>query len=163
MRISGVAAALGLALATTACSSSSDDGAAETNGLVCGEKELKVAGTLDGVAVNLMPSVTGYAFQNKYNDEPGSANATTAQGAFALEFNKSLFDGESGPARGSFSDTDGALSVGNCETGDFVSTLTMDEDGNGLHFTLRGLQREPYCNGAVVAGELSGCLGFSQF
>jgi hypothetical protein len=163
MRILGVAAALSLGLGTMACSSSSDDGSPETNGLACGENQLKVTGAVDGADVNLVRSVTTYAFQNKFTDDPGSADASTAQGTLSLEFNKSLFDGESGPARGSFTDTEGALAVGNCETGDFVSALSMDADGNGVHFTLRSLKREPYCTGAAAAGDLSGCLGFMRF
>jgi hypothetical protein len=43
-----------------------------------------------------------------------------------------------------------------------ISTLVVDADGNGVHFTLRDLSDEPYCGGAAVTGELSGCLGFGN-
>jgi len=160
MKTLGVVGATILALVTTACSSSSDGPATPT--LACGSQELKVSGTLDGEGFDLVRRGSGYAFTNKIGADPGTMDVSSPQGALSIEFNKLIANGASGPARGSFTDTEGALSVGNCESGDFVSTLSADADGNGVHFTLRNLSREPYCGGAAVSGELSGCFGFTR-
>ena len=146
-------------LLLTACGSP-DDG---NPGITCGEEQLKVVGTIDGVDVSLTRATTYYTFVNKLGDAPGTMDASTAQGMFSLEFNTLTADGQSSPARGSLVDSEGPLSVGNCETGEFSSTLTMDANGKGLHFTLRALHREPYCSAAAVTGELGGCMGFKKF
>jgi hypothetical protein len=155
MRILGTIAVLLL----TACGSSDDD----NPGIACGEEQLKVTGTIDGLDVSLTRATTSYTFINKLGDAPGAMDASTEQGILSLEFNTSTANGQSSPARGSLVDAEGSLSVGNCATGEFSSTLTMDASGNGIHFTLRALHREPYCSAAAVTGELGGCMGFKKF
>jgi hypothetical protein len=162
MKKLGVVGATFLALSTAACGSSDDDSAASAPTVSCNPQELKVSGTLDGTQVELVRATSGYAFVNKISASPGSADVTTPQGSLSLEFNKLVANGQSGPARGSFVDSEGALSIGNCETGDFVSTISMDAGGSAFHFTLRGLRHEPYCSGAAVVGELNGCVASSQ-
>jgi hypothetical protein len=159
MRAAGLILGWLLAMGLVGCGDAAGDAAK----LTCAPKELRVAGMADGNDVNLVRPVTTYAFANKLGAAgPGTVDASTAQGSLSLEFDMLTIDGGTSTARGSVVDADSSLSIGNCATGNFVSTLTVDADGNGVHFTLRNLNHEPYCGGAAVTGALSGCLGFSN-
>jgi len=147
----------------TGCGSDDADanGGNTTASLSCAAKQLKAAGNINGQALSVERGVTNYRFENKLTTAPGRVSATTANGSLLIEFNRLTADGQSSPARGNF--TDDTLSIGNCETGDFVSTLTADADGNGVHFTLKQLVEAPYCSGDATTGaELSGCVGFER-
>jgi hypothetical protein len=148
-----------VALAVAGCGGGTDDG----QRLTCGQEELRLEGTVDGATVSVVRATMGYAFANKLGDAPGTVDATTAQGQLAIEFSQLTADGGHSPARGAIVDSEVALDVGNCETEGFVSTLDLDADGNGAHFTLRQLKHAPYCTGAAATGQLSGCLGFKIF
>jgi hypothetical protein len=160
MRSPGTAWALALALALVGCVGAAPGGAPS---VTCGEKELRVEGTLDGTDVSLVRSVDSYAFTNKLDATlPGTVEASSAEVTFLLEFDSLVFEGGSSAARGSLMDIPQGLAFGNCETGGFVSTLHKDADGGGVHFTLRELSHEPFCGGRAVPGELNGCLGFAD-
>ena len=56
----------------------------------------------------------------------------------------------------------GGVHAGNCDTGEEVSTYSMDKDGDGATFVLRGLHSDPYCSSPELSGAIAGCLRFSQ-
>jgi hypothetical protein len=158
MRTNALLGGLILLSSVSACGGSDDD-APVGGGLTCAPSELRVKGKLDGVDVSLVRPTNGYAFINKLSaDSLGTLDVATEQGSLSLEFNMLTANGDSSPARGSLVDAEGSLSVGNCESGDFASTIAIDADGDGVHFTLRSLHREPYCTGAAASGQLDGCV-----
>jgi hypothetical protein len=111
--------------------------------------------------IDFTEMVTTYAFANKFGGAPGTLDAMTGAGKLSLEFNQLTANGDSSPARGSITEA-GLLDVGNCATGDFVSTMTVAADGNGATFVLRQLNRNPYCGQQPVTGELRGCVGYNN-
>lgn len=51
------------------------------------------------------------------------------------------------------------LVAGNCNIDSFVSTLRFDDDEmTSGTFTLRGLHEQPFCDGALFTGVISGCF-----
>jgi len=146
------------------CSGSSDrsDSNGTGDALTCAPKELRVRGQIDDVPVDLEETTTGYSFENKVLEPPGSLRAPFATGRLELEFDKLTPNGGSSTARGFLRETDMGLSVGNCDTGAFVSSLSISDDGTTIHFTLRQLAHEPYCSGSAAKGELTGCFAFEK-
>ena len=104
----------------------------------------------------------GHSFVNALGGR-GMLDVTTDQGALSIEFDGLVSNGGSTSAFGWFQDDELALDVGNCETGGLVSTLSIDDDGDGGSFVLRDLRRAPYCDGEAVPGELSGCFRYRPF
>jgi len=165
MRAFEIGTMLLMGLALSACSGDGEDGAAE---LACEASQLRYSGKLDDRQFDITRVVGNYRFENKLSASPGRLVAswsTQTVGDWQLEisFDQLLANGESGPARGWLGDPDEALEVGNCETGELVSTLSMDGDGDGAHFVLSGLRTgQPFCTGPLHVGELRGCIGFSE-
>jgi hypothetical protein len=127
----------------------------------CADGELRVVGSIDGEEVNIVRKVIEHRFVSK-SGELGTVDARTAKGTLSMVFEGVMVaDSASSDARGAFVDAEGAISVGNCETGDLVSSLTRYEDREGFDFSLRDLHREPYCTGAEVSGVLNGCMSFN--
>jgi len=126
----------------------------------CGNGEVTVSGTIAGAMVAVRHREQGHSFINALGDLRGTLDVTTDQGALSLEFDELVPNGGSASAFGWFQDGDLGLDVGNCETGGFVSTLWLDDDGEGGSFVLRELRRAPYCDGEPVTGELSGCFRY---
>ena len=73
-----------------------------------------------------------------------------------VEWPTLVVNGDSVEARGTLEDA--GISAGNCLTGPFPSTLTMDAEGGGGTFVLRGLLSEPFCGGAALEGQIVGCF-----
>jgi hypothetical protein len=148
-------------LVLAACSGGSDSNAPGGD-LACAPKQLRVQGHIDDMPVDLDEAASNYVFENKIGDAPGNLTASFATGQLKLEFDKLTPDGGSSDARGFLQETGSALSVGNCETGAFVSSLSISSDGKTIHFALTHLAHEPYCSGASVTGELGGCFAFEK-
>ena len=152
-----------LALPLTGCGGDDDDGAPPEGTPACGDGELAVRGILDGQEIMLRHRERGHTFVNKLGAENGTLDVTTEQGALSLEFGELVPHGASTSAFGWFQDAGRDLDVGNCDTDGFVSTLRIDDDGDGVTFVLRDLRRAPYCGGAAVTGELAGCFRYQSF
>ena len=104
---------------------------------------------------------TSYAFVNAFGGNGTLDVELAGGGALHLEWPELVADGDTVDARGWFRVTAGvtAIDVGNCLTGSsFSGEMTVDGDGQGGRFVLRDLHSAPYCSGASVAGELSGCF-----
>jgi hypothetical protein len=139
----------------------------------CQPGELKVIGTLDGTAIsqNLSPITSGFGQPYTGADGPkeGSYSAGILDGSghpitvVKVAFSKVVVNGGTTDARGyvDFTPLSGP-SAGNCETGGFDSTLSMNPDGNGGTFILRNLNASPYCSGAAKDGVLAGCFEFAN-
>lgn len=141
-----------------------DDGdSAPANTPTCGDGEVAVNGTIAGQTVAVRHAEQGHSFINKLGDDNGTLDMTSDQGALSLEFDQLVPHGGRTSAFGWFQDSDLGLDVGNCETGGFVSTLWIDDDGDGGRFVLRDLRRAPYCDGEAVTGELAGCFRYRPF
>lgn len=118
----------------------------------CAPGEVAVSALLDGVSVTDRARFQRYFFRQ-------------FQSLVTLDIDESpiilhlewpvLRFGESVPARG-WSRGPG-FDVGHCWDEAFPGTITVDADGNGGSFLLRGLHRPPYCSGPTVRGALAGC------
>ena len=134
----------------------------------CQSGQLKITGTVDQTQVVQTLSPNGGYFQNGGIDtgsgpQDGKYIAELTQNGsqvpvVQLTFKKLVADGQSADALG-FVDLSsvGGPNVGNCETGDLVSTISIDADGNGGTFVIRDLHDSPYCSGASRSGALAGC------
>jgi hypothetical protein len=150
------AAAVVLVLALAGCSSDNSTNSRPT--LVCDVKQLRLQGSIDDAPIDISETASGFFFANKVSAAPGSLGVTLASGDFKLEFDTLTAFGGKSAARGFIKHEPSALSVGNCETGPFPSTMSISSDGNTISFSLNNLLQEPYCGGQAVAGSLSGCF-----
>jgi len=151
-----------LALGAAACGGSSGDSGNAGASLTCAPKQLRVQGSIDGMPIDINEMATGYAFVNKLGDSPGSLDAPLTNGELKIEFDTLTPFGGKSSARGFIKDGGASLSVGNCETGPFSSTMSISSDGNTMSFSLTQLVWEPYCGGQAATGDLSGCFGMGH-
>jgi hypothetical protein len=126
--------------------------------LTCELEQLRLRGSIDDAPIDISETASGFAFANKVTAAPGSLDVTIASGDFKLEFDMLTAFGGTSPARGFIKHDPSALSVGNCETGPFPSTMSISSDGNTINFSLSKLLHEPYCSGKAATGTLSGCF-----
>jgi hypothetical protein len=127
----------------------------------CAAGEVAITGTVGDIHYDDRRAANPSVFVNAINSEDGSYQAGSSDGGtfVKLTFHELLIDGHSVPARGFVDLSDnGGPNVGNCETGDLPSTISMDADGNGGTFVLRDLHDSPYCSGASRQGALAGCF-----
>ncbi|MBN2494735.1 MAG: hypothetical protein JXR96_09115 [Deltaproteobacteria bacterium] len=154
-----------IALLAAACGTSSSplpDGgtdAAED----CAAAELRAAGSLDGEPADLALEVAGAYL---VNEGCGGAEVCYLNlyiqggGRLRLEWDAPLELGQSAAAAGSLNlAAQGGPNAGNC-SGDLASELTLGE--LRVDFRLRGLHAAPYCSGASVEGEISGCATWQE-
>jgi hypothetical protein len=102
-----------------------------------------------------------YAFVNAFGGNGTLDVELAGGGALHLEWPELVAGGGTVEARGWFRVTAGvtAIDVGNCDTSaTFGGEMTVDGDGQGGRFVLRDLHSAPYCSGASITGELSGCF-----
>ena len=147
-------------LLLSGCGSGSDN--ADGGDLTCSAAEFKVAGNAGGTPVSEIMAVAGQALFNVPGDNGCYVNVYfDGGGRLRLEWENTLPDGLSAPASGSVNlETHGSINLGNCSGAGFVSEISMET--NGVSFVLHNLREAPYCSGAAVSGELSGCAGFKE-
>ncbi len=148
----------------TGGTSSGVGGGAGGNGMSCASEQMRVWGQLNGEAIDLQGAVTGHMI---------SLGATTVQGDgfdLYLESAGNWVSGGTEPARGSVTDLNvgGLDDIGNCGDDPFTGSRTVDEDGDGAHFTLSQFTEGPvttdgyplgdFCGSTPVEGELTGCF-----
>jgi hypothetical protein len=117
-----------------------------------------VQGSIDDMPVDISATASGYSFANKISADPGSLHVLVPGGLFDLEFDKLTPYGGSSAARGVVQAYDTGLSVGNCESSGFPSSMHISDDGNTIVFTLVQLAHAPYCNATPARGQLQGCF-----
>lgn len=132
----------------------------------CNPGEVRVTGNVDSTQVVHQVSSDSNVFVNAVNNQDGELAVSTSSGGAEhklvdFKFHDLLIDGQEVSARGFVDLTlQSGPNVGNCETGDYVSSISMDKDGNGGTFVLRSMHDSPYCSGAEHKGALAGCFRF---
>ena len=148
---------LAVLLATAACGDSDPEAPR------CNAGEIGVSGIVGDTLHVVKASWKSYGFVNAFGGN-GSFDADfmlDGDGKLHLEWPELVANGSRVEARGTLEagNTTDALKVGNCLQGsDFSGTMTVDNDGEGGTFVLRGLRMPPYCGGAAVDGSLAGCF-----
>lgn len=126
----------------------------------CATTEFRVCGVLDGADIDEHLVVAGQRLVNEPGDEGCYLNLYfEGGGRLRLEWADTLLPDESCDASGSVNlAAQGGINVGDCDDDGPSSRITMLADG--VEFELHELRQAPYCTGAPVAGELSGCARF---
>ena len=142
-----------LALAVAACGGGDDEPSCEAMTVVVNRP--------DRPEMPFTYTSSSYAFVNAFGGNGTLDVELVGGGAFHLEWPELVANGSRVEARGWFRVTAGvtAIDLGNCLSGtSFSGEMTVDGDGQGGSFVMRDLHSAPYCTGASVPGELSGCF-----
>lgn len=117
--------------------------------------------SLDGGAASGEGRATfsGFIFFNAINGEPGGLAVGDSSGpdgeGIRLEFDQLIAIGR-GSARTRGQIKLGDLEAGNCETGEFVGSISQPTDDLWL-FTLVDLHAAPFCDGPAFSGSFAAC------
>jgi hypothetical protein len=147
-------------LAAAACGSGGADMGAGNNAAVCVPYELTLAGELDGQSVAVQVDVSSLFQQIS---PPYTLDASYADGAVHLQWNKPLPIGQTTPVTGTIVMPAGSPHAGEtiCAGSGTVTDQSATDGGvfDNYLFTLRTLSIGPTCPGAALAGEIDGCAG----
>jgi hypothetical protein len=151
------------ALAASACGSGGNSGPdGGDGGLTCGPLAFALQGEVEGQPVAEQATVAGQALVNVPSGTlPCSLNLYfEGGGRLRLEWAQTAPNDTPTPATGSINlEAHGKLNYGACDTEGYLSEMTLLS--SGVRFTLRKLHEAPYCTGAAVSGELTGCASFA--
>jgi hypothetical protein len=146
------------------CGSSSGgnpDGSTDGNQHACGAAQMMVTGTVAGDPYSAQATVAGQQISNAPSVDRQCYTDVyfIGGGRLSLEWPSTLAAGQTSAARGYLIlEGEPPLNTGNCMSGLLESEITWG--ANGFEFVLRALHQAPYCSGAPVEGEVSGCATF---
>ncbi len=167
----------------SACNGDDDDDAGDDDddgdtppSITCdAEDTLKLESNVYGSSLSIVTANGGGTFMNAGGEDVGYLDISLVYGSGSefgvayvyVEFEDLIMQGGSSEGRGYVIDSARNLSVGNCETGGFVSRIwsidTEEEGAEEYRWELKALKEDPYCTGDSVSGTATGCWYIEPF